>query len=179
MRPDLIPQILLGLAIGGAGGALLSYLSRGKNGAAWLKATPLQAIIYGAAIGAMLGVIGGPLRSTAHASNEHTVHIASMGDFQTKVLQADQPVLVDFFATWCPPCHELAPTIERLSSEYAGKAVIAKVDVDQVGEAAQQFGIQSLPTVVLLKNGKEVERIIGLDREQYYRQKLDALLSDQ
>ena len=72
-----------------------------------------------------------------------------------------QPVLVDFFATWCGPCRMIAPSIEELAAEFAGRAVVGKVDVDQEPGLAQRFGVMSIPTIIVLKDGKVVEQAVG------------------
>ncbi|MGF3521998.1 MAG: thioredoxin [Candidatus Bathyarchaeia archaeon] len=71
-------------------------------------------------------------------------------------------VLVDFWAGWCGPCRALAPTIEELAKEYAGKVLVAKLDVDENPQTAERFQVYSIPTVVLIKDGLEVDRIVGL-----------------
>lgn len=82
-------------------------------------------------------------------------------EFEEKVLQSDVPVLVDFWATWCGPCIKIGPSIEELSTELSPKAKVFKVDVDSEGELAQQYGIMSIPALLLFKNGQEVDRLIG------------------
>jgi thioredoxin 1 len=82
-------------------------------------------------------------------------------NFATEVLQSPLPVLVDFWAAWCGPCRAVAPTVEALASEYAGKLKVVKVDVDEAGDVASQFGVQSIPTLMLFKGGQPVERLIG------------------
>lgn len=82
-------------------------------------------------------------------------------DFGRTVIQSDRPVLVDFWADWCGPCHAVAPTLEELAEAFAGSATIAKVDVDANPETTRQFGIRSIPTLILFKDGKEQERLIG------------------
>lgn len=73
----------------------------------------------------------------------------------------DQPVLVDFFATWCGPCRMIAPSVEEIAGEYAGRAVVGKVDVDQEPGLAQRYGVMSIPTLIVLKGGKVVEQAVG------------------
>lgn len=78
-----------------------------------------------------------------------------------QAIAGDKPVLVDFFATWCGPCRMIAPSIEQLAAEYEGRAVVGKVDVDQEPSLAQRFGVMSIPTIVVLKDGKTVEQAVG------------------
>ncbi len=85
-------------------------------------------------------------------------------------------VLVDFWATWCGPCRMLAPVIEQLGAQYEGKVVVGKVDTDEQPALAMQFGIMSIPTVILFKDGKEVGRKVGVMPAQAYTQMLDAAL---
>jgi len=81
--------------------------------------------------------------------------------FDKEVLQSDQPVLVDFWAAWCGPCRMIAPTVEALALEYAGKAKVAKMNVDDNQLTPTQYGIRGIPTLLLFKNGKVQEQIVG------------------
>ena len=82
-------------------------------------------------------------------------------DFKKEVLESQQPVLVDFWATWCGPCRAIAPTLEALASEYKGKVKVAKVNVDDNQQTPQAYGVMSIPTLLLFKGGKVVEQIVG------------------
>ncbi len=81
--------------------------------------------------------------------------------FETEIVQYKGVAVIDFWATWCGPCRMIAPALEELATEFAGKVKIAKLDVDQSPETAAQFGIRSIPCLVLIKNGEEVDRVVG------------------
>ena len=85
----------------------------------------------------------------------------SAAEFQEKVIGASEPVLVDFFATWCGPCRMMAPTIEEVAQEMQGKASVYKIDVDEAPEVAQQFGIMSVPTFIVFENGQPKAKTLG------------------
>lgn len=89
-------------------------------------------------------------------------------DFQDKVLKSDKPVLVDFYAEWCGPCKMAAPIIDELADEYKGKAVIGKLNVDENNQTAGNFGVMSIPTVILFKDGKEITRKVGFGGKSGY-----------
>ncbi|MCX8153198.1 MAG: thioredoxin [Candidatus Bathyarchaeota archaeon] len=93
-----------------------------------------------------------------------------------EAIKSNTLVLVDFWAPWCGPCRALAPTIEELAKEYSGKALIAKLNVDENPETAEKFQIFSIPTVVIIKNCCEVERIVGLCTKQRYYDALNKHL---
>jgi len=99
-------------------------------------------------------------------------------NFSTEVLEADVPVLVDFWATWCGPCRMIAPIVEELSDEYAGKAKVCKLDVDAAQKTAAEFGIRSIPTLLIFKGGKVADQLIGAVPKQQITEKLEASLSN-
>ena len=99
-------------------------------------------------------------------------------NFSDEVLSAELPVLVDFWATWCGPCRMIAPIVEELSSEYEGKAKVCKLDVDTAQKTAAEFGIRSIPTLLIFKEGKIADQLIGAVPKQQITEKLDASLSN-
>ncbi|MEP7294405.1 MAG: thioredoxin domain-containing protein [Chloroflexota bacterium] len=103
----------------------------------------------------------------AHATFEVT-----RANFQTQVLDSALPVLVEFTADWCPPCKMLAPTIHALADKYAGKLSVGFLDADEHPDYVQQFGVMGLPTLILFRGGKPVQRMVGYQP----RERIEALL---
>jgi thioredoxin 1 len=88
------------------------------------------------------------------------VHVTD-STFDAQVLKSDIPVLTDFWAEWCAPCKMIAPILEEIAEDYEGQIKIAKVDVDQNNQITMKLGVQSIPTLILFKNGQAVERVVG------------------
>lgn len=98
---------------------------------------------------------------------------ATDATFEQEVLNADLPVLVDFWATWCGPCQAIAPTLEALADEYQGKVKIVKVDVDANPQSASQYGIRSIPTLFVFEDGEKVDMVMGLQPKEQLAQLLN------
>ena len=98
------------------------------------------------------------------------------GNFDQIVLQAKTPVLVDFWAAWCSPCRMVAPVVEELAEEYEGRISFVKLDVDQNPKTASKYGIMSIPTLLLFKNGSPVSNIVGFRPKAELKRSLDTVL---
>lgn len=108
-------------------------------------------------------------------ANENVIHIGSEEAFD-KLMAGGTPVLVDFWATWCGPCRMIAPIVEEIANEYASKVVVAKVDVDEMGELAQRYRIMNIPTLMLFKQGQLVDKAIGARPKAALEQMLNKAL---
>ena len=101
----------------------------------------------------------------------------SDAEFEQRVLKSDKPVMVDFWAPWCPPCRAIAPIVETLAGEYDGKVVIAKVNTDEDPRYMVQYGIQSIPTMLFFKNGEMVKRLQGAAPKRILKDAIDEALA--
>ena len=101
------------------------------------------------------------------------VHEFSDDNFEAQVLQSAEPVLVDFWAPWCGPCRQIAPLIEELANENAGSVKVGKVNIDENVNAAQKYGVSSIPTLMLFKGGEVAERFVGVQPKARLQEALD------
>lgn len=170
----MITKILLGVLIGGAIGGVLGYFGKCSSGACPLTANPYRGAIYGAVMGAIL--VAAFSHSPRAQKEEMVLHIDSESNFKARVLDVNGISLVDLFSDRCPPCRILAPTISLLANRYAGKVNVCKVDVDRVPTVARRYQVSGIPTVLIIKNGKEVKRLVGLQSESQYVAVLNQLL---
>jgi len=97
-------------------------------------------------------------------------------NFEELVLNSEHPVMVDFWAEWCGPCRMVGPIVEELSSDYEGKAVVGKLDVDTNQQYAAKYGVRNIPTILFFKGGELVERKVGVAPKENYAEVLDNLL---
>ena len=95
-------------------------------------------------------------------------------NFEAEVLKSNEPVLVDFWAEWCMPCRMLAPTIEKLAENYAGKVKVGKLDTDSNRDTAMKYQISAIPTVILFKGGQVAQKFVGLRQEKDFKEALDG-----
>ena len=173
----MVNKIFLGILIGGAIGAVLGYFGKCSSGTCPLTANPYRGAIYGAVVGALLASILSP-KTKERAQSSNIFHIDSMADFKTHVLDAAGICLVDLFSDRCPPCRVLAPTISSLADKYTGRVAVCKIDVDKVSAVANRYEVRAIPTVLIIKDGKDIERLVGLQPESEYIALLDNLLNE-
>ncbi len=179
-------KILIGLLIGGGLGALMGYYGKCTSGACPLTATPYRGALYGAALGLLLTVSIGSVPQTPKDNANTNINFNTKENLTmaTKFENAtefensvnDGIALVDFYADWCGPCRALAPTIDALSEKYDGKVNVGKVNVDEMRDVAGRFGISGIPAVIIFKDGQEVKRITGMNKQSEYEKVLDELL---
>lgn len=179
----MMVRLLIGISFGIGIGALMGYFGKCSSGTCPLTANPYRGALFGAAIGAVLAMTSAGSREnkdgSADASTTHEalVEIKSTEDFNHIILGASVPTLVDFYSNGCPPCRRLAPTIATLAGKYEGRAVISKVNVDTTPELAKIHGIRGIPAVLFFDAGKEVDRLVGLQKQPVYEKVLDAMLA--
>lgn len=170
----MIARIFLGMLIGGSIGAVLGYFGKCSSGSCPLTANPYRGAIYGAVMGALL-VSAFSRTPKEGKESPNIVHIDSEAEFKTRVLDAPGICLVDLFSNRCPPCKVLAPTISSLADKYVGRVTVCKVNVDRAPAVAERYGVRAIPTVLIINNGKEIKRLVGLRPEGEYAVLLDKL----
>ena len=99
--------------------------------------------------------------------SSENIHTISDENFIPEVLETENPVLLDFWASWCGPCKMVAPLVEEIAEEYEGKVKVGKLNVDENGQTPADYGVMSIPTLILFKGGKEVERLVGFQPKEH------------
>jgi thioredoxin 1 len=128
-----------------------------------------------AAAGCLI-VAGCDNQSAMNESSPNVKHI-TQGEFADEVTRSSQPVVVDFYATWCGPCRQLSPMLDRIAAAYTDKIKFVKVNVDESPGLAQNYHADQIPLILMFKDGKLVTRLLGVPEEQDLKSKLDALLA--
>ena len=121
------------------------------------------------------GCDGSSGRADLHATN---VVVLSEANFQNEVISSPKPVLVDFWAPWCRPCRAIGPVVNELALDFDGRAKVAKVNVDEAPGLAQRFGIQAIPTLLIFKDGRVVDQVMGAASKRDLAAKLDKVIAE-
>ena len=172
----MTPTLLIYVLIGGGAGAGLGYFGSCNSGACPLTANWRRGAFFGALIGLLLySATGGGNSWAMNQSAANVKHIAD-AEFDAEAMQSALPVVVDFYATWCGPCRQLAPTMDGLAEQYAGKIKFIKVNVDESPKVAQQFQVEGIPMLVFLQHGQTAGTSVGLITKENLILRLDLLL---
>ncbi len=161
-------RLVIGGAIGLVAGGVLGYFGKCRPGGCPLTGSPWSGAIFGCLIGVVVAMTffrGGGKRTQGVGEEEFDRALADHGT----------PVLVDFYADWCGPCRTLAPTIAKIADEYAGRARVLKVNVDDEKALAQRYGISSIPTIIVFVRGEPFSRM-GSEPLESYRKVLDSAI---
>jgi thioredoxin 1 len=172
----MTPTLLIYVLIGGGVGAGLGYFGSCKSGACPLTANWRRGAFVGALIGLVVYLLSGSGNSTAMNQSTANVKHITDADFDAEVMQSAVPVVMDFYATWCGPCRQLAPTMDSLADQYAGKIKFVKVNVDESPKLAQKFQVEGIPMLVFLQHGKTAGTSVGLVAKEDLILRLDSLL---
>ncbi len=164
------------ILLAGAGlGALLGYFGSCSTGACPLTANPWRGAIYGMVLGLVFYLAVGRNSGGAPAASSAHVKLVSQAEFETELAQATGPVVVDFFATWCGPCKRLSPLLDELAGSRSENIKFLKVDIDQSSRLASEYRVRAVPTLVMFRGGKEIDRLTGLPARDTLEKRLDAL----
>lgn len=179
-------KLLVIVLVGAGAGALLGSTRSCESGGCPLTATPLRGALYGAVLASLVGlaVLGLPRGRQAGGNPEHAaalsphlLAVSTSTEFETEVLKAQGPVLVDFYADWCGPCQRLLPVISELADEWAGSVKVVKVNVDKASEVARAHGVRSIPDVRLFLDGQQREQLVGMQDKSVYVDRVSKLRS--
>jgi len=155
-------SVILSMVIGGGLGAALGYFGQCSTGTCPLTSTWWRGALYGAGMGALFGFTA--MRSGSASVNQSTKNVKLIGEaeFAVEVTQAQTPVLVDFYASWCGPCKLMAPILDDLADQLSGQVKFVKVNVDEATALARRYEISAVPTLLFFKNGKVLDTVSGL-----------------
>ncbi|HVV71618.1 MAG TPA: thioredoxin [Verrucomicrobiae bacterium] len=167
----LILSILVGAGLGG----LMGYYGKCASGTCPLTATPGRGAIYGMVLGLLFYSALGRHGAGSAEQSTANVKLVNAAEFDSAIAQANGPVVVDFFATWCGPCKRLGPLLDELAGPLTNHIKFLKVDVDKSGPIAGRYRVEGVPTLVFLRDGKEVDRQVGLSSKEELQARLSAL----
>lgn len=171
-------SLLIYALIGGSLGAVLGYRGQCGSGARSLLSNWRHGALYGAVAAVLFCLIAGCGfdSKTMNQSTANVKHITD-ADFNAEVTQSSLPVVADFYATWCGPCRRLAPIMDALAEQYAGKIKFVKINVDESPQLAQQFRAEAIPMLVFFKQGESTGKLVGLQSKDNLIKQLDSMLT--
>jgi len=115
------------------------------------------------------------MSSPVYGEQSRTIELTD-SNFESEVLKSNKPVLVDFWAPWCGPCRMVGPVVEEIAKDYEGRLKVGKLNVDDHGQTAVQYGIMSIPNLLFFKGGKMVDQIVGAVPKQHFIEKIDKII---
>jgi|YelNatPaOPRAMG01_1025707.scaffolds.fasta_scaffold06069_2 thioredoxin len=169
---------IITVLIGAGFGALMGYFGQCSSGTCPLTSTWWRGAIYGATIGLLASLLSGGMSGCAKQddTNSAVVPITKQEEFDNLVLKNNMPVIVDFYADWCPPCRRLAPILKDYANQYTGKVAVVKVNVDKMPDIAKKYGINAIPTLIGFKNGNIQFQQTGVPPSDELKKYFDSLL---
>jgi thioredoxin 1 len=168
-------NLILTLIIGAGIGAALGYFGKCASGSCPLTATWWRGAIYGAVVGLLFYFASGGNGSASVNQSTENVKRIGQDQFDAEVMQSPAPVVADFYAPWCGPCKILSPRLDELAGSFTNRLRFVKINVDEAPALARRFEIQGIPTLLFFKDGKVVDRIVGLPATDDLKARLDAL----
>jgi thioredoxin 1 len=169
-------NLIISVLIGSGLGAALGYFGKCSSGNCPLTSNWWRGALYGAVLGFLFHSVAGR-NGSGSAESTQNVKLIHEQEFGTEVTQASGPVVVDFFATWCGPCKRLSPMLDNLAGPLTNRLKFLKVDVDQSANLAKQFEVDGVPTLIFFKDGKVVDKLVGLPTTAALKGKLESLAS--
>ncbi len=161
----MAPRIVFGILLGATVGFAIGYFGSRSGGTCPITCNPYGGAIYGAILGALIAGMWGR-RTASYNVSSHLISVESEEAFEREVMQADGLVLVEFYTPGCRHCRRLEPVIHALADQFAGRALVAKVNAAELPEVARRHGIEGVPTLLLFKDGLEVDRAVGHRSEE-------------
>ncbi len=165
---------ILGIMVGAGVGALLGRYGKCASGSCPLTANPWRGALYGVVLGLLFHSALGSGPASGPTAN---VKLVDRAQFDSEIAQPGRLVVADFFATWCGPCKRLSPILDEVAGPFTNRISFLKVDVDQSSELAAKYAVRGVPTLVFLRNGKEVDRQTGLLSKADLKARLESFVS--
>ena len=168
-------SLMISVLLGGGLGALLGYFGKCSTGACPLTANPWRGAMFGALLGLMFRLASD--RGGSAAVNASTPHVNRIEEsqFEAEVVRSTLPVVVDFYASWCGPCKVLSPMLDDLAGPLTNEVKFVKINMDEAAALAQRIEIEAMPTLLFFRNGKVVDRSVGLPSRDMLRTRLESL----